>query len=134
MTSLPFHAGSSRSSHVAGFLPPTSFARRSLLEMKPKMPVYQPVQRPVASLNFASMSLAFGAMYASSRPSLPERVVDLARATDEDVRLRAVLLGADAGLQLAGRGQWQYVHRDAGVGLLERAEELVVRRFVERPL
>src|SRR4051812_35612100 len=39
--------------------------------MKPKMPVYQPVQRPEASLNWAAMSLAFGATYASSRPSLP---------------------------------------------------------------
>src|SRR5258708_6348132 len=49
--SLPFHAGSSRSSHVAGSLPPTSLVRRSVLAMKPKMPVYQPGQKPPSSLN-----------------------------------------------------------------------------------
>ena len=52
-------------SHAAGAFG-TSQIRVSF-EMKPKMPVYQPVHRPVASLNFASMSFAFGAMYASSR-------------------------------------------------------------------
>jgi hypothetical protein len=60
-TSLPFQAGSRRSSQLAGFLLPTS-PMRVLFEMKAKMPVYQPVHSPVASLNFASMSFAFGAM------------------------------------------------------------------------
>ena len=58
--SLCFQTGSSRSSHVAGFFPPMSAFKRLVFEMKPKMPVYQPVQRPDASLNCAWTSLAFG--------------------------------------------------------------------------
>ena len=58
--SLPFHAGSSRSSHVAGSLPPTSLVSRSVLAMNPKMPVYQPVQNPAASLNSGFSDAAFG--------------------------------------------------------------------------
>src|SRR2546421_12411654 len=49
--SFLFQAGSSRSSHVAGFFPPMSLFKRLVFEMKPKIPVYQPVQRPDDSLN-----------------------------------------------------------------------------------
>src|SRR2546422_6994880 len=69
--SLPFHAGSRRSSQLIGFLPPTSLFSRSVFETKPKMPVYQPVQLPFASLNSALRAAAFGERYASRRPCLP---------------------------------------------------------------
>src|SRR5579859_738644 len=71
MQSLPFHAGSSRSSQVAGFLPPTSLFRRSVFQTNPMMPVYQPVQNPFGSLNSGLSTAALGDTYFSSSPSLP---------------------------------------------------------------
>ena len=63
---------------------------------------------------------------------LAERVVELARPADEDVGLRAGLLGGDAGLQVARRRERQQVDRRARVGGLERGAELVVRGLVQR--
>src|SRR5437764_15040426 len=69
---LPFQAGSNRSSQVAGFFAPAiSLPKRSVLKMKPKMPTYQPVHRPVGSLKLASTLAAFGDLYASVKPCLP---------------------------------------------------------------
>src|SRR5207245_9775070 len=62
---------------------------------------------------------------------LSERVVELAGTADEDVRLRVVLLGRDPGLEVTGCRKREDVRVDAGRGL-ERAEELVVRRVVQR--
>ena len=62
---------------------------------------------------------------------LAQRIVELARAADEDVRLRVVLLGCDLRLEISGGRERQRAHVDAG-RLRERREELVVRGLVER--
>src|SRR5207253_10501626 len=62
---------------------------------------------------------------------LAERVVELARSPDEDVRLGVVLLRGDARLEVAGRRERKDVDLHPG-RRGEGLEQLVVRRFVQR--